>query len=225
MNPTNPTNPNQGFSQPPQPVPNAGNYPPVASETPIVPPQATVDTAPPPPPQTQPPVSPPVSAAPPVYEQGTPTVTTPSNSGGSKKIFVILGVVLLLVVLGVGGYLLASNFLTPSSEQTAEPSPVAEEISAMCVTIKAYDNEWNRLTIEDLPSLQPGDTVRFAVEGNTSAGDFDKARFSVNAVSLGETVQQHPETGEFYDEYIIPQDLETFSVEAQLHHVTLDQWI
>jgi hypothetical protein len=224
MNPSSPNNPNETMpmgvtsSEAPPPAPS-----PVASTTTTPSPQPSQFGQVP---STSPEMTPPpsVSNDPPAYEQGTPTITT-SGSGGSKKILIIAGVVLLLIVLGVGGYLLAKTFLSPAPEVSPSPTPVAEEITAMCVNIKAYDEEWNRLTIEDLPALQPGDTVRFSAAGDTSSGTFDKARFSVNAVSLGETSEIRPGTDEFYTEYIIPETIDSFSVEAQLHHSTLDQWI
>lgn len=207
-----------------QPATNGGF---MSSEAPPPPVQST-PTAPMTPPPAQPPtpgvVNQPVQ--PPVVEQGTPTVTSSGGGSGKKKIFVILGVVLLLAALGIGAYFLATQFLFPAQEATPSPSPVAEEeVTALCLNIKAYDSEWNRLSLAELSSLQPGDVVRFSVSGDTSSGNFDMARFSVNSQTLGETTQVKEDTQEFYDEYIIPEDVESFSIEAQLHHQQLDQWI
>lgn len=223
FSPVNPTTMSSDAPPPPTQVSEA--TPPVAQTQPsstfgAVPPQ-TPPTAPSPttggfgaqPPQQ-----------PPAFEQGTPTVNA-SNGEGKKKVFIIAGVILLLLVLGVGAYFVASNFLFPAQEEPT-PTPVAEEeVTALCLNIKAYDVDWNRLSLSDLSSLEPGNVVRFTVSGDTSSGNFDMARFSVNSISLGETSQINPDTQEFYDEYIIPEDVESFSVEAQLHHQQLDQWI
>lgn len=221
MNPQS-NNPN---NVPPQTMPESAmssDIPPAAPQTPPSP-MAN-------PPYGAPPAPEPTMAAPqtppPAYEQGTPTITSGGGSGG-KKIFVLLGAVLLLAALGIGAYVIANRFIFPA-QQEGQPttSPVAdEEVTALCLNIKAYDENWIRLSLSDLSSLQPGTKIRITVSGDTSSGNFDMARFSVNSVTLGETTQLKPETQEFYDEYVIPVDVQSFSIEAQLHHQQLDQWI
>lgn len=220
--PVPPTNGFNSADTPPPPVP------PTTSMNPNVAPEAKVavpvnsDFASAPTPTTTPP--PPTSTEP----VGTPTVS--SYSGGSssaKKIIIGIIVLFLLLALGVGAYYLATNVLfKPAEEGEAPIAPVEEEqVTALCLNIKAYDTEWNRLSLSDLSSLKPGDTVRFSVSGDTSSGSFDMARFSVNSVSLGESTNIKPDTNEFYDDYIVPAEIDSFNVEAQLHHLELDQWI
>lgn len=177
------------------------------------------------PPMAPPPASTPLNNAPPSYEQGTPTISS-SGGSGKKKILIIVIALLALSALGVGAYFIASRFLSQDQGVAPEPTPIAEEeVTAICLNIKAYDSQWNRLSLSELSSLKPGDVVRLSVAGDTSSGNFDMARFSVNSISLGETTQLKPDSDEYYDEYIIPENVESFSVEAQIHHQQLDQWI
>jgi len=229
MNPNNQTTPidiNSADSPPPPPIENP-------NPTPVPGIQANSGFGAPPsqpqfnstPPSTSPVGQPSFTQQESTFDQGTPTVT---SGGGSnrKKIFVIIGIVVLLLALGIGAYLLASNFLFKEPEPSPSPTPIVEEqITALCLTIKAYDADWNRLSLSDLSSLQPGDIVRFSVSGDTSSGNFDMARFSVNSIDLGETVKVKPDAEEYYEEFTVPEDTTSFNVEAQLHHSELDQWI
>ena len=114
---------------------------------------------------------------------------------------------------------------TPTSTKTPTPTPTLPP-TAQCREIKAYDTNWNLLSISDLEKLLPGSRVRFTVIGSTSAGIFDKALFSVNGVGSGEVTQKKPGTEEFYYEYTITvSDAgKTLTVEAWVHHAGLDQW-
>ncbi|OGM09531.1 hypothetical protein A2159_00050 [Candidatus Woesebacteria bacterium RBG_13_34_9] len=116
--------------------------------------------------------------------------------------------------------------VTPKLTTTEGPlSPTSPpSISAECLEVKAYDNSWNQISLQELSELTAGDVVRFAVSGNTSSGSFDKARFSVNNTSIGETTIKKPGTNEFYKEYTIPSNTNSFSVKGEIHHTTLG-WI
>ncbi|MFV1916966.1 MAG: hypothetical protein ACC618_00545 [Patescibacteria group bacterium] len=95
------------------------------------------------------------------------------------------------------------------------------EVSAQCLNIQAFDNEWNQLTSSDLSNLSPGETVRFTVAGSASSGNFDKARFTINGTPRPEVTAQKPASDDFYDEYTIPNDVTDFTVSAQVHHTSL----
>ena len=97
------------------------------------------------------------------------------------------------------------------------PAPV----TAKCSVVKAYNTSWNPLSLTQLNELNPGTKVRFAVSGESGSGTFDKARFSVNNVSLGETTLKKPGSDEFYTEYTIPTNTASFTVEAEIHHSIL----
>ena len=106
---------------------------------------------------------------------------------------------------------------TASFTITAPPSPTAQ-----CLAIKAYNTSWSLLDTSKLSQLKTGDTVRFAVLGQTSSGNFEKARFRVNSTSwLPETTTKKPNTEEFYVEYTIPSGVTSFNVEAEIYHPTL----
>lgn len=108
------------------------------------------------------------------------------------------------------------------SKQSVSPTPTnPPEISAECSSVKAYTTNWQLLNDNELKNLSAGEKVRFAVLGTTSQGSFDKARFSVNSTSLGETTNKKPGSGEFYVEYTIPTNTNNFSVKGEIHHTEL----
>ena len=114
---------------------------------------------------------------------------------------------------------------TPTSKVTPTETPdTPTEVTAQCSDVKAYDEEWILLSSQDLSNLKKGDTVRFTVSGSTSSGTFDKARFTVNGTSLGETTKKKPGSNEFYVEYIVPAGVTTFTVKGEVHHSQL-KWI
>ncbi|MFZ5365755.1 MAG: hypothetical protein ACOZBZ_00495 [Patescibacteria group bacterium] len=96
-------------------------------------------------------------------------------------------------------------------------------VGALCRNIQATDASWNLLTLDDLSKLKAGDKVYFTVKGETTSGDFDKARFRVNAQAWKEVTAKNPR-GEYYDEYTVPSGVTSFTVEAEVHHSTLNQW-
>jgi hypothetical protein len=112
--------------------------------------------------------------------------------------------------------------LPPGKTPTLTP-PITEppNISAECSNVKAYNTSWNLLTQAQLNDLDSGTTIRFTVSGTANSGSFDKARFSVNSASLGETTLKKPSSEEFYIEYTIPADTDSFDVSAQIHHSEL----
>ncbi|MEK7526058.1 MAG: hypothetical protein AAB546_01105 [Patescibacteria group bacterium] len=126
------------------------------------------------------------------------------------------------------GFNLSTTIEPTPTDTAATPTPTATptlppEI-AQCRAITIYDTEWNILTAADLATLKAGDVIRVSVSGNPDAA-FDQARFIINGTTRDAVTQKKPNTQEFYDEYTIPTDATTFSVSAQLHHVTLDIWI
>ena len=110
---------------------------------------------------------------------------------------------------------------TPTKIPTPTPVPTLPPIGAACHNVTAYDSEWNLLSGFDLSSLNAGDVVRFVVGGDTDSGFFDKARFTINGTLRPEVTSKRPGTEEFYDEYIIPAGVTSFTVDAQIHHSSL----
>ena len=99
------------------------------------------------------------------------------------------------------------------------PTPTPGE-TAVCQNIKAYDTNWGPIIIAQLSTLKPGDKIRFTVSG-TPASKIDKARFIINGTTRPETTNKAPWPDVFYDEYTIPAETTSFTINAQLHHVTL----
>jgi hypothetical protein len=113
---------------------------------------------------------------------------------------------------------------TPTPLVTATNTPVPTLpplVSAQCMNVLAYDTEWNTLSLSDLAKLKTGDTVRFAVAGTATSGTFNMARFTINGTLRSPVVTQKPGSSEFYDEYIIPANTTSFTINAQIHHSSL----
>lgn len=122
-----------------------------------------------------------------------------------------------------------SSSASPTASAIASPTASAigtpiTTVSARCSEIKVYDEEWIQLSSEELSQLSSGDIIRLSVIGETDSGSFDKARFTVNGIQRAEVKQQKPGTTEFYDEYVIPEETVDFEVDAEVHHVELNQW-
>lgn len=105
----------------------------------------------------------------------------------------------------------------PGSTPTPPPTPGS---NAACYAVKAYDTSWNLLTNAQLSALSARDIVRFTVSG-TPANQIDKARFTINGVLEPEVITKKPGTDEYYTEYTIPPVVVSFTVTAQVHHLTL----
>jgi len=108
---------------------------------------------------------------------------------------------------------------TPIPSPTATPTP--PPIGAACHDVVAYNSDWQELSMSDLAVLAVGDIVRFAVGGSTTAGSFDKARFTINGTLRPEVTTQKPGSNDFFDEYTIPVGVTSFIVKAQIHHSSL----
>ena len=104
---------------------------------------------------------------------------------------------------------------TPSTNPTPTPG-----LTAACTAVKVYDASWNLLNTTQLSALTAGDVVRFTVSG-TPADQIDKARFTINGVVGSEVTTKKPSTQEYYTEYTIPAGVTSFTVTAQIHHLTL----
>ena len=113
---------------------------------------------------------------------------------------------------------------SPTLSPTPTVTPTPPPIGAACLDVKAYDTNWSRLSSSELSSLKAGDVVRFAVGGTTNSGSFDKARFTINGSLRSAVSSQKPGTGEFFDEYTIPDGPVDFTVSAQINHSSLG-WI
>lgn len=99
---------------------------------------------------------------------------------------------------------------------SASPSP--SDIDLVCNDIKIYDNQWNLMSQSSLSSLKAGDSVYLTVSGTASSGEIEKAMFIVNQTELPETTFTRSQTGEFYSEYVIPENTVTFDITAKLYH-------
>jgi hypothetical protein len=116
----------------------------------------------------------------------------------------------------------STPILIPTTAPTATPTPPpGVEISARCLEIQVFDANWDEII--DLSNLKAGDIIRFTVSGTTNSGNIDKARFRINSPTWRtNVVAKKPGTGEFYDEYTIPEGVTSFTINAQLHHTSSD---
>jgi hypothetical protein len=87
-----------------------------------------------------------------------------------------------------------------------------------CTSVKAYDTNWNLLDTAKLSALKAGDKVRFAISG-TPVDQIDNARFTINGVLTTNVTLKEP--GTYYTEYTIPAGVSSFTVTAEIHHLTL----
>lgn len=108
---------------------------------------------------------------------------------------------------------------TPTPIITPTPTPTPG-LNAACTSVKAYDATWNLLTSTQLSALTAGDVIGFTVSG-TPADQIDKAKFTINGVVGSEITTKKPGTNEYYTEYTIPAGVTSFTVTAQIHHLTL----
>ncbi len=119
--------------------------------------------------------------------------------------------------------------VTPTPTATpAKTTPPSAPQGGACFNIRTYDLEDNELSIQDLSNLQPGDRIKFVVAGvATPNGTYDRARFRVTTgdiIPSWNEVTTSDEDSTFYYIYTIPDDAETFKVEAQIHH-SVSGWL
>ena len=123
---------------------------------------------------------------------------------------------------GNQGITCADLWCENNAPPTITPDPTDKpQVKAECSEVIAYSTTWELLSNENLNQLSEGDKIRFSVFGSSSSGTFDKARFSVNSISLGETTLKKPGSDEFYIEYAIPAGTTDFTVDAEIHHTEL----
>lgn len=113
------------------------------------------------------------------------------------------------------------NRSNPPGSGTPRPTGTPPTITAACQNIKAYSTSWNVLTSSQLANLPVGGRVNFCVVGTATGGNFDRARFTVNGTSLGETTTQRPGSQDYCINYTIPASTSTFNVVGDIHHTSL----
>jgi hypothetical protein len=142
------------------------------------------------------------------------TVDVPSEQGFSWKVDGTVD------CENSGNYEPASPEETPTTvpePPQATPTTPPCKPKATCSQVRTYDDQWNLIT--DLSSVSANNTIYFSVSGTTNTGTIQKARFSVNDVSIGETTNKKPGTiDEFYIDYTIPEGTTSFSMKAELYH-------
>ncbi len=99
--------------------------------------------------------------------------------------------------------------------------PTTTGPTAQCQNVKAYSSTWAPLTTAQMSALTSGTSINFCVTGVATAGNFDKAKFTINGVAQAETTTKRPGSEDFCQSYTIPAGVSAFTVSAQIHHVTL----
>lgn len=113
-----------------------------------------------------------------------------------------------------------SNGSNPPSTGTPRPTGTPNP-TASCQNVKAYSSTWVLLSANDLSHLARGTAINFCVTGTTTAGSFDKARFTINGVGPTETTTRRPGNNDYCTAYTIPATGTTFNITADIHHVSL----
>ncbi len=108
----------------------------------------------------------------------------------------------------------------PTNPPGGTPPPSGAP-TAQCQNVKAYSSTFTALTSAQLAALAPNTVVNFCVTGSTTAGIFDKAKFTINSVAQSETTTKRPASQDFCQSYTIPATTKTFNISAQIHHATL----
>ncbi|MBI4059039.1 hypothetical protein HY404_02235 [Candidatus Microgenomates bacterium] len=125
---------------------------------------------------------------------------------------------------GCGGFQIDAVGLCGSYKFVSCGGGGEPEVNNQCLNIKAYDTNWKQLSTSELAQLKVGDQIRVAVNGNTTSGTLNKARFRINnSSSWQETTAKNP-NGEFYISVTISQGPPTWKFDAQLHHQESDTW-
>ncbi|MBU0998506.1 hypothetical protein KJ570_03195 [Patescibacteria group bacterium] len=125
---------------------------------------------------------------------------------------------------GGAGYCVTGYSNCQYQDPTCVDDPTCKttpNVSAQCLYVKVYDENWNTIPTAELADLAAGDIIKFAVKGTAISGSLDKARFIINTGLSGEITNKKPGTEEFYVEYVIPEGLSKLTVKAELHHTTL----
>jgi len=119
----------------------------------------------------------------------------------------------LIVDCGGGFNCSGSNHGCNWDEEKCSPSsPIS------CSLIKVYNSYWQQVSEQNLSLLRPGDQVYLSVLG--SGAGIDKARFRINGGGWQETTKKKSGTEEFYINYTIPAGINSFNIEAEVHHPT-----
>lgn len=130
------------------------------------------------------------------------------------------------------------------TQQRYPENATSQNISFVCSTIDIYTvngdletpTNWHKLTSSEINNLKSGDVIYFVVDGSETSGygSIDKAKFIVNNQEYEGTRRN---TGimcaamvgasckvSFYLKYTIPSNVNSFKVEAKLHHSQEDKW-
>lgn len=107
------------------------------------------------------------------------------------------------------------------TSSTPKPRGGGTDLTASCQGTKVYSSAFVELTSTQVSGLKSGDTINFCVSGTTSAGNFDKAKFTINGVAQPETTTKRPGSNDFCQSYTIKPSDTTVHAVGQIHHVTL----
>jgi hypothetical protein len=113
---------------------------------------------------------------------------------------------------------------SPSPKPTKSPSPTPVPTAtpvAMCKAVTMYTPAWSLITPAIFTNLPVGGQVYFCVNGTSTGGVFDKARFTVNGVLRPEVTLRRPGTTDFCDLYTIPANVYSFSIQGEIHNTLL----
>lgn len=110
---------------------------------------------------------------------------------------------------------------TPTTKPTPTPTP---PVNASCLSVTAYDANWQAIDVNKLSSLKVGTKVNFCVAGSSNSGAFDKAQFKINTTLYPETITKRPSSNDYCQSYTITSTDKTVDIKAKIHHTILG-WI
>lgn len=107
------------------------------------------------------------------------------------------------------------NFSCTNSNTCVCPPTPTPPAAYRCVSIFAFDTNWNRLTADQLTQLKAGDVVRFTVRGeNTTinSNGFNAVRFTINGEQVVSQTKRPGYPNQYYTDYTIPEGVTDFNI-------------
>jgi len=179
--------------------------------------------------------------------------TKPLKKSRNKLVITALGVLLLAGGIGAGVFLSQQPQEIREKAQTTglstdlptlPPANDNKTESAGCNSIKIYkitgdpqvSSSWIQLTNEEIAKLKAGDIVYFVAQGFETSGvsSIDAAKIKVNDEEKDASIKPSDQLCagivdqacpvEFYIEYKIPSEINTFSISAKFHSQEDDTW-
>lgn len=137
----------------------------------------------------------------------------PANPDNKRFIIIIIFAALLAILIPTTVLVISKN--RQQKNETGQ-IPKQESIAPACNAVTITDTLNQVLTADQLSLLRPFDEVKIAISAPNSS--LDKARFRVNGSTWQEVTIK--ENGAFIGNYILPEGIAKFTIEAEVHDPT-----